>query len=1348
MPKNHDAPTKSDNNSLVDGDFLRNSIEHDVNKQDVAQERAQDLEHRHEDGGQKLESNELKKDLGRMGVLVSNEMAEVGAVKTGFESSDILYGADNDQKYERLESDSIEQLMEKHADFLTFIGESKEFDNKNVEILNNLTDTRKRVEFFHELGLADKLNYFASNPVFNAKLEEFDDFISYCDGLFNNDEALFKEVKDGKIREAFPHEEVFAYIDRNGDMTIKFYDYSYQREREDDTRKNFFRKIAYRESLRQIMIDTPEYTAYKEALDSAGKNSEYFVEYDETMDKVVDHHFCPDNIYSSDSGTTKDIGDWHTIIDAYEMIKGQYTDKHPDLPKEELETRVKQHATEIYKKIFSNNCWPFTYLMRRECMDNIFTRINYVQLSESDQAFLLQKCQSLASDPDEEQIDYYNERMLFVYNLGNFIDVDDANASIASSNEEKTEVMSPLKKAMALHDSSKRRGYDDWMGQIPIDIVEKSYDVYITDGINAAEKMADSLLGDNFYTDKIKQDYNSLYIDKIKQEYKTNKLVGTILGRLIEEVGYEYPGLDGKKDDFLNYMGSNYSECSLIFDERHFNDGVINAIMLTARSYENNECNSVKSVLGVARGIVEAAKFSSRHLAVYCHMCLDADRRQDTDDGTLYRNIKNFYESNDAYRHKWCFDNSYIHLDGGWSKNSIGKIIYNRLETGVESGIHDATYWLESFQIPEEGYDMAALKLAKKQGNDEINPDDFKMKCIDKQEESDFLAQIMSASPEVRSRLKLPNKEQKIQQLFFSPENAAIYQSLLKLYKNEDISYDDLINQVKQERDEFYSEYINNKSGKSSTWRISKDDFNSKVSEVLAKMQETDTNELWTKRVGERMENLYQYGQNREKYIDDATSWLERHSTVANETLTLAFGNRALAIADGEKDSASKLVAWTKLNVIKAISNSKLPENLTKEEVLGKYGNFTKELVRVYPAETTLDALSKYKNIYNPEKIMPANARKLESGGKEYYGEVLSPEDPRGMTIGVDTGCCMTVDGASSTCIKSGYKDKDAGFFALYDGNKKLMAQSYFYINPEQPEVVVMDNIEACQGRDVEKIVDLYKNYFTEYAKEQFGKNPNWQVRQVNIGTGYGEAVKQYVLKLPETEIIKNGHNVYTDADEDQRLLFRLSDKEIEQAKSTRVENTAVDSEKTAKIAPNHDFSIYTDSLSEKQAQIIKEIEAQIYPESMRQYDDEDYLSDEITQPNSEKYSFLIKSEQDASHDTAGYCLAYSAESESDPNYDGKTMYVADFGILPDYRSGPVALKGLEEILKRADSDSIGKIEMDAREATSYKLLTSPWTKRFLKKHGWELTDHGDTVEFDDKEKTILISIDRMSEAA
>lgn len=981
-------------------------------------------------------------------------------------------------------------------------------------------------------------------------------------------------------------------------------------------------------------------------------------------------------------------------------------------------------------------------------MDNIFTRINYVQLSESDQAFLLQKCQSLARDPDEEQIDFYNERMLFVYNLENFIDVDDANASIASSNEEKTEVMSPLKKAMALHDSSKRRGYDDWMGQIPIDIVEKSYDVYITDGINAAEKMADSLLGDNFYTDKIKQDYNSLYIDKIKQDYKTNKLVGTILGRLIEEVDYEYPGLDGKKDDFLNYMGSNYSECSLIFNERYFNDDVINVIMLTARSYENNECNSVKSVLGVARGIVEAAKFSSRHLAVYCHMCLDADRRQDTDDGTLYRNIKNFYESNDTYRHKWCFDNSYIHLDGGWSKKSIGKIIYNRLETGIEDSIHSATYWLKSFQIPEEGYDMAALKLAKKQGNDEINPDDFKMKCIDKQEESDFLAQIMSASPEVRSRLKLPNKEQKIQQLFFSPENAAIYHSLLKLYKNEDVSYDDLVNQVKQERDEFYSEYINNKSGKSSTWRISKDDFNSKVSEVLAKMQETDTNELWTKRIGERMENLYQYGQNREKYIDDATSWLERHSTVANETLTLAFGNRALAIADGEKDSASKLVVWTKLNVIKAISNSKLPENLTKEEVLGKYGNFTKELVRVYPAETTLDALSKYKNICNPEKIMPANARKLESGGKKYYGEVLSPEDPRGMTIGVDTGCCMTVDGASSTCIKSGYKDKGAGFFALYDDNKKLMAQSYFYINPEQPEVVVMDNIEACQGRDVEKIVDLYKNYFAEYTKEQFRENPNWQVRQVNIGTGCGEAVKQYVLNLPETEIIKNGHNIYTDADEDQRLLFRLSNEEIEQAKSTRVENTAVDSEKTAKITPNHDFSIYTDSLSEKQAQIIKEIEAQIYPESMRQYGDEDYLFDEITQPNSEKYSFLIKSEQDASHDAAGYCLAYSAESESDPNYDGKTMYVADFGILPDYRSGPAALKGLEEILKRADNNGVGKIEMDAREATSYKLLTSPWTKRFLKRHGWELTDHGDTVEFDDKEKTILISIDRMSEAA
>lgn len=1303
-----------------------------------------------------------------MGVLISNEMAEVGAVKTEFESSDILWGADNDQKYERLGSDSVERIIEKHADFLAFIGESKEFDNKNVEILNSLTDTRKRVEFFHELGLADKLNYFASDPILKNELLDFENYLSQEKEMVENDEKLIDEIDRTKTNnncgDAHFYGGVlsFYYAEKN-----KTKDLVYERNK-----VTFFRNIAYRSGLICMMSNQPEYKTYEEAF----KGSSVFdCDFKDPMSNTS-MVFTDSNADTSDSDyvpeahrTNSSIGKWGGLIRMYDDLKTDYKCLHPEKSGEVLENEINKYVLDFYNKASSNSEGYF-YILGDSGIRDSDARVNYLRLKDLDKRLLVSVAANETSyDPDHD-MNFYS--MYRIPNLGRFADArnqrrqeykvtsnnGDGNKMIKSLDKKiysqyekigKDQEISPLFKAFELKNFFKsKETYDDWLNYIPIETIERVHKNIVDGNVVAANEILDDAKNADYYTDCLKQDY----MNGMLQGERHNHIC-----RAIQHIDDMYHKKVKNDENFFNRMGeiyAKYKNSDILCSQKWKGQEYYKPICSIASSYEQMFQSKDDSLSVLTTGIEEALAFFDKNPAIFDHMMRDTksgrlvDVGYGANDSILYRNIKNFYESNDAYRHKWCFDNSYIHLDGGWSKKSIGKIIYNRLETGVESSIHDATYWLESFQIPEEGYDMAALKLAKKQGNDEINLDDFKMKCIDKQEESDFLTQIMSASPEVRSRLKLPNKEQKIQQLFFSPENAAIYHSLLKLYKNEDISYDDLINQVKQEKDEFYSEYINNKNGKSSTWRISKDDFNGRVSEVLAKMQETNTNELWTKRIGERMENLYQYGQNREKYIDDATSWLERHSTVASGTLTLAFGNRALAIADGEKDSASKLVEWTKLNVIETISNSKLPENLTKEEVLGKYENFTKELVRVYPVGTTLSALSKYKNIYNPEKIMPANARKLESGGKEYYGEVLSPEDPRGMTIGVDTGCCMTVDGVSESCITSGYKDKDAGFFALYDGNKKLMAQSYFYINPKQPEVVVMDNIEACQGRDVEKIVDLYKNYFTEYAKEQFGKNPNWQVRQVNIGTGYGEAVKQYVLKLPETEIIKNGHNVYTDADEDQRLLFRLSDKEIEQAKSTRVENTAVDSEKTAKIAPNHDFSIYTDSLSEKQAQIIKEIEAQIYPESMRQYDDEDYLSDEITQPNSEKYSFLIKSEQDASHDTAGYCLAYSAESESDPNYDGKTMYVADFGILPDYRSGPVALKGLEEILKRADSDSIGKIEMDAREATSYKLLTSPWTKRFLKKHGWELTDHGNTVEFDNKEKTILISIDRMSEAA
>lgn len=61
-------------------------------------------------------------------------------------------------------------------------------------------------------------------------------------------------------------------------------------------------------------------------------------------------------------------------------------------------------------------------------------------------------------------------------------------------------------------------------------------------------------------------------------------------------------------------------------------------------------------------------------------------------------------------KQRWVADHSYAYLNGGWNKNTLGKIILTRLDARIERSIHDASQWLESFQIPEFSYDIKAIK--------------------------------------------------------------------------------------------------------------------------------------------------------------------------------------------------------------------------------------------------------------------------------------------------------------------------------------------------------------------------------------------------------------------------------------------------------------------------------------------------------------------------------------------------------------------------------------------------------------------------------------------------------------
>lgn len=695
----------------------------------------------------------------------------------------------------------------------------------------------------------------------------------------------------------------------------------------------------------------------------------------------------------------------------------------------------------------------------------------------------------------------------------------------------------------------------------------------------------------------------------------------------------------------------------------------------------------------------------------------------------------------ESQKQKWLVEHGYAYLNGGWNKNSIGKIIATRLESGIESSLHDASQWLETFQIPEEGYDIQTLKALLRDGTISDISQVEKARFHDIGLEKMLISGILHAPQELRDRLLLPSKAQKIQSIFFAPENQLIYTTLASLYKNPDLSVDMLQEAALSRIDEFFEQWLVNAHGKDTTHRISKDDLYDRLIATLSSIDglEFPVDENITGVIS----RLGKYGNNRKRYIDDATSWLTRHMTTPSARLTKVWGDRATALTSGVGDSARELEMWQAENALKLLGTDKMPPGLSVDEVLHKYKPWFTELSRTYSVETALRGIANFKRVYNPNAVLPPATIDLMTGEGAYKAEVLAKDDPRGATIGMDTGCCMTLNGASASCIRSGYQDSSAGFFALYTPQGRLAAQSYFYVNPEQPDVLVLDNIEANQGRDTNKIVRLYKEALEHYLTERFASDSGWRVRTVHVGTGYGDAVKSTVLQLPQAPTIRNKPGIYTDAG-DQRKLLELSDKQIEEAKEKTIQVEQIE-----KARPQHFPEIAVHTVLPEQAEIIRELEKQIYPKHMRQYRDREMLTEELHMRGMGQFSFLVAAEADASKDFLGYCVAYLEQSETEPARTEPVLYAADLAILPEAQGGHIGSKMFEELLERANTYNVDKIELHARETTSYAaLMQSRWVQRLLHNQGFRLTDHGAVDEFDDGqgniEKLYLLSLEKV----
>ncbi|HKU18016.1 MAG TPA: hypothetical protein VJP80_01970 [Candidatus Saccharimonadales bacterium] len=273
-------------------------------------------------------------------------------------------------------------------------------------------------------------------------------------------------------------------------------------------------------------------------------------------------------------------------------------------------------------------------------------------------------------------------------------------------------------------------------------------------------------------------------------------------------------------------------------------------------------------------------------------------------------------------------------------------------------------------------------------------------------------------------------------------------------------------------------------------------------------------------------------------------AWLHQYSGQGIKAVKLieAWKSRGLALRNGAKDNPNDILAFIAERGADAYAEELINANatdITLDEFNAVKGPIVEAMGLRYSPQTAFFAIEhviKYRREhgeYPPKAIRQARGEFLANDAS-YTAEILDVQDPRGFTIGYDTGCCMTIGGASESCIWAGYEDPRYNFFAVYDQNGKLRAQSLLYFSEleDGQKILVVDNIEANQGTDSASIAHVYRQALSQFLKQQ-----NITVDAINLGVAH---TKSEMLKsLPDAAVAPPTplKGIYTDA-HTQKVLW------------------------------------------------------------------------------------------------------------------------------------------------------------------------------------------------------------------
>ena len=213
-----------------------------------------------------------------------------------------VYDKATDSSYEQILSP--EQVFEKFNGLFAFLGEDIKGDPNVIEKYQQISDKKDQLRFILLSSLSDKVRLFCSESFGHPNYDNFMHRLQFQQDFINGTARVWRQEWDERKGE---------YIDVQRSL-----------DSSDADRYSILLGLN-RASLRSAMIGTPEYGAYKMAMDIV-----------EDRDWSITSDFPEISGYWSGITNTS-IGSWKTIIDEYGTIADKVARRNPDIDEENLE---------------------------------------------------------------------------------------------------------------------------------------------------------------------------------------------------------------------------------------------------------------------------------------------------------------------------------------------------------------------------------------------------------------------------------------------------------------------------------------------------------------------------------------------------------------------------------------------------------------------------------------------------------------------------------------------------------------------------------------------------------------------------------------------------------------------------------------------------------------------------------------------------------------------------------------------------------------------------------------------------------------------------------------------------